>query len=160
MKLLLVTPPYCKPGEDLVTRSVDYAGNNPPLGLLSIASYLRKHNYDVKVINMFKYTSWDEVQKTLINEKYDIFGVSIWTGNHFKAKKILEIVKGKESKIITMAGSPHATVLDEQIVENYPVDFVVRGEGEETTSIQIPEVLISSWETKNTSLILKKAFQM
>ena len=57
-------------------------------------------------------------------------------------------------------GGPHATVLDEQIVENYPVDFVVRGEGEETTSIQIPEVLISSWETKNTSLILKKAFQM
>ena len=57
MKLLLVSPPYCKPGEDLGTRSVDYAGNSPPLGLLSIASYLGKHNYDVKVVNMFKYTS-------------------------------------------------------------------------------------------------------
>jgi len=41
-----------------------------------------------------------------------------------------------------MVGGPHATVLDEHIVENYPVYFVVRGEGEETTSIQIPEVLI------------------
>jgi Fe-S oxidoreductase len=132
MKLLLVSPPYCSPGEDIGSRSVDYSGNNPPLGILALATYLRQYGFEVEIKDMFKYTSWDEIRKTLNAAKFDMFGISIWTGNHFKAKKILEIVKEKDQNIITLAGGPHASVLDEQVARNYYVDYVIRGEGEET----------------------------
>lgn len=132
MKLLLVSPPYCSPGDDIGSRNVDYSGNNPPLGIVTLATYLRQHNFNVEVIDMFKYTSWDKVRETLDFAEFDVFGISIWTGNHFKAKTILEIVKEKDQNIVTLAGGPHASVLDEQVVKNYSVDYVIRGEGEET----------------------------
>ena len=132
MKILLVSPPFCAPGEDLGDRDIEYSTNNPPLGILSLATNLRKHGVEVDVIDMFNYNSWKQIIETLDSADFDVFGVSIWTGNHFKAKKIFEIVKEKNEKIITLAGGPHATVLDEQVVKNYAVDYVVRGEGEET----------------------------
>lgn len=132
MTTLLVSPPFCASGEDIGDRDIEYSTNNPPLGILSLATYLRKYGFDVYVVDMFNFNSWEKIRETLNSVEFDVFGVSIWTGNHFKAKKILEIVKEKDEKIITLAGGPHATVLDEQLARHYPVDYVVRGEGEET----------------------------
>lgn len=132
MKTLLVSPPYCTPGEDIGSRDVDYAGSNPPLGILSIATMMRQHGFQVEVLDLFKYTSWKEIRDTIYDCQFDIFGISIWTGNHFKARKILDIVKEKNPHLITVAGGPHATVLDEQIVRHFQADYVVRGEGEYT----------------------------
>lgn len=133
MKTLLVSPPYSSPGEDIESRDIDYAGNNPPLGILAIATYLRKFGFEVQVVDLFKYTSWSKIRNTINSLDFEVFGISLWTGNHFKAKKILDIVNEKNQDIIKLAGGPHATVLDEQVARNYSVDYVIRGEGEITT---------------------------
>lgn len=148
MKILFVSPPYCAPGEDIGSRDIDYAGNNPPLGILTISTYLRHYGFEVEVVDMFKYTSWEKIKETINSVRFDVFGISVWTGNHFKAKKILEIVKEKDQNIISLAGGPHATVLDEQVARNFAVDYVVRGEGEETT-VELLQALKANRDTSN-----------
>lgn len=104
-------------------------GCYPPLGLISLASYLkvRKPSIDIEILDG-EILSMKEIMERISS---DFVGVSANFVNYSNALKIIECAKNRGS--ITVLGGPHTYGLADTILKNRPmVDFVIRGEGEES----------------------------
>lgn len=111
--------------------SQDYTGPRakiyPPLGLLSLATYLNLHletKVDLSVV--------DEVIVEQIPEgAYDSDIVCIGVNSFNYENGLRHVTKAKERGALVILGGPHATVLPERIMTLRPeVDFIITHEGE------------------------------
>ena len=131
MKILLLSPPmhygaYNEAGRLYLDKSY------PPLGLGYIAAVLEKEGYDVKVIDLVD-TPFEDVEKIVKNEKPQIVGISCnLTDYRWGSFKLAQIVKRIDPNIKVIMGGSHATHMYQQILPNFPVDVIVRFEGEFT----------------------------
>ncbi|MCI5211377.1 MAG: radical SAM protein, partial [Candidatus Electrothrix sp. ATG2] len=152
MKILLILPPF--------GILFGYKGYFP-IGLASIASYLKKNNFNTKIYNAdiqgervssgknySTYLSeyklyqnalenkghkvWQGVREAIQNEKPDIIGVSVMTAKYESALIVSEIAKEYNSDLLVVWGGPHPTIRPDEVLQNKSVDFVVRKEGELT----------------------------
>lgn len=102
----------------------------PPTGLAVLASYINKHNINIKIeIWDGNYHSDEEITKNLYA---DYVGVSNWYSNHKNALNIAKLAKtmNPDSKVII--GGPNASNLGMRLLENRDfIDYVVVGDGEE-----------------------------
>lgn len=130
MNILLLRPPL-RIDKNAITK-IQFL--QPSIGISSIAAFLKKKGFGVKVVDMYEY-SWSEVISSLENSHVDVVGISCLSGQHFNCYQIARLAKEIiEPQPVTILGGPHATAFDEQIANHYPqIDFVVRGEGEVTT---------------------------
>jgi radical SAM superfamily enzyme YgiQ (UPF0313 family) len=98
----------------------------PPLGLLSIHTYLKAKGVESSILNL----AGIKEEEYNIPEA-DIFGISITTPLYASAKKLVALLRAKypESKIVI--GGVHATVLPEQTYSDLKPDYLVSGDGEE-----------------------------
>jgi len=113
MKILLVQP-TAKSWQQINTLS---------LGLAYIASYLEKGGYQVACCDL-------GVQKVKKLPRADVVGITATTPLINEAWRVARMAK--RSGAVTVLGGPHATCLPEESLKKKEVDFVVRGEGEET----------------------------
>ena len=131
MKILLLNPPmhygaYNEAGRLYVDKSY------PPLGLGYIAAVLEEAGYDVKLIDMID-TSFKDAEKLIRKEKPQVVGISCnLTDFRWGAFELAQIVKWVDSNAVVVMGGSHATHLYKQILEESPVDVIVRFEGEFT----------------------------
>ena len=129
VKILLLNPPmnygaYNQAGRLYVDKSY------PPLGLGYIAAVLERAGFKVKLIDMID-ASFEDAETTLRMEKPDVIGISCnLTDFRWGALKLSQIAKHVDSNIVVILGGSHATYLYKQILENFPVDYIVRFEGE------------------------------
>lgn len=128
MKILLVYPPLY---------DVTKYGKNPvpptgvPLGIGSIAAVLEKSGYWVKAIDMFFY-NLPHVADIIKQENPDIIGVTCMTEQRASVFELVNLIKSINSKAKVVLGGHHATYMYEQILNHFPVDAIVLGEGEVT----------------------------
>jgi len=122
MKLQLIFPKH-EEGKSLAQ------GNIPPLGLLTIASYIRKKHpkIDIEVLDENSITEEGLLHKI----GAEFIGISVWFSNYHNgillAKKIKE--HNPETKIIL--GGPNTNQIAEKILKrNAFIDFVITGDGE------------------------------
>ncbi len=124
MKILLINQ----------SNGVDF-NHNPPLGILYLASSLKKAGYEVDIYdqgakeNKLRYPSADDIKKF----SPDVVGFSLYTfGLPDTLRYIKELKEGfPEIKIIL--GGHHATALPERTMLDCPeADFLVYGEGDVT----------------------------
>ena len=104
-----------------------------PLGLLYLAGYIRnKCKVRVSIIDasllgetaLFHALAW---------LKPDLVGISSLTPGRLEATRVARLAKQMYPKSKTVLGGIHPTLMWQQIMQEYPeVDFIVRGEGEET----------------------------
>ncbi|MDD5431440.1 MAG: radical SAM protein [Candidatus Omnitrophica bacterium] len=148
MKILLLNPPYCLPEDN---RKVMLKGKFflPPLGIASISAYLKKYGYDIRAKDMFDW-DWPKIENFIELDDSDIVGITCVTNQHFNSRLLAGLFKKKKKKPIIVFGGPHATCLHEQIISHFPVDFVVRGEGENTFL-----ELVKAIETKKVPYTVK-----
>lgn len=101
-----------------------------PLGLLSIAAYVRKHGFDVKIIN----GDTQNVEKELLAERVPaVIGITATTDVVLEAYKICEFAKKRISKdVCCVIGGFHATALPKRTLRESKFDIAVVGEGEQT----------------------------
>ncbi len=101
----------------------------PPLGLLSIGTYIKKMLPDTEVeILDAAILSEDEIIKRL-NAGLIGFSVNMW--NYHKSLEIAQIAKSKGA--IVVFGGHHATAVAENILYNREyIDFVITGDGEKS----------------------------
>ncbi|MEI6577894.1 MAG: radical SAM protein [Eubacteriales bacterium] len=100
-----------------------------PLGLLSIATYLSKNGYTVKILDRAIDNS--SLSKCMMNYKPDFVGVSAMSFRSFKdAIKISKAAK-KQSIPVVWGGST-VSLVPEVVLKTGVVDFVAMGEGEVT----------------------------
>jgi anaerobic magnesium-protoporphyrin IX monomethyl ester cyclase len=148
-KILLVHPLGYKmesAGQD-VSR---IANIMPPLGLASIAAYLKKENIHSDIVDCYAKPFSDHfIREYLTKEMPSFIGFSCTTSSFLDGVRIAALAKSTLPGIKTVFGGPHVSALKTRILADFPeVDFVVVGEGEET----LKELLTSDGEIDETSV--------
>jgi len=103
------------------------AGDRPPLGILYIASYLRKNDINVKVADM-NHKSLDEVLEEVERFNPDCIGISFTTPMFKRAMIVARKLKKFIPNPKLVAGGPHPSADPESCLKVF--DYVVVGEGE------------------------------
>ena len=104
--------------------------NYPPLGLISLASSLKKYNFDVCIINCALESNLAE---TLRNELLGALfvGVSMLTSEVPSVYSIIRHIRERYHLLPIVAGGMHCTLFPEQVANCDDIDYVIVGGGEE-----------------------------
>ncbi|MFH1511395.1 MAG: radical SAM protein [Candidatus Woesearchaeota archaeon] len=108
-----------------------YQSGDAPLGILYIATYLRKNGYDVDVYDTTFHKNKSELLGMLASKNYDFVGFSLMTTMLRDSLQIAAYIKSCNPKTKIVFGGPHPTVMAEETLKHKDVDAVVIGEGEE-----------------------------
>jgi len=105
---------------------------NHPLGIMSIAAYLRQEKHcdvrieDIRISGDDKYG----IEAKVRNYRPDVVGISALTFESNAILWIAESVKRADDNIPIVLGGPHATAYPEVAIATPNIDYVVVGEGE------------------------------
>ncbi len=108
-------------------------GNNvvPPLGLMYIAAVLEKAGHTVQI-----YDADPEYHDTIVMEikefKPDLIGLGFLTVGYQRALHLIEKLKKELPDVTYCCGGVHPTVKPVETMNEFDVDFLVVGEGEDT----------------------------
>jgi len=113
----------------------------PPIGLGYLKACLVKEGFKgAKVVDMGG-LKVESVREIIHIKSPEIVGITAFTEARGNALRAIAIAKEVNSQIITVLGGVHATVMYQQIMENYPaVDIICRGESE-TTIVELFQAL-------------------
>lgn len=116
---------------------------NHPVGIMSIAAYLRHtYQYNVKIEDI-RVSGDDKYGLEAVIRRFapDVVGISALTFESNAIPWIAESAKRVNSKIQVIMGGPHATAYPEKVIEEPNIDFVVVGEGEVTAGNLIDKII-------------------
>ena len=132
MKILLINPPLTV--ESVYGKYSDLASFQPPIGLCSLAAYLRANSYkDVRILDAsVLLMSIEKVVNEVLAESPDMVGIYTNTVNFYKVVALVEAIKGSNLKARIVLGGPHPSCLPKSTLENSKADYCVAGEGEKT----------------------------
>ena len=105
-----------------------------PLGVMMIAAQAREAGHeDVHLFDM-KVEGWmpDQCCDALVELKPDVVGLSAMTYEAGCMHEVAKEIKRRLPGVVVVAGGPHPSVAAEDVLQDAAIDFVVRGEGEET----------------------------
>jgi len=128
MRILLINPPTSK--EQLYSEwdLSDVKSYSPPIGLLSIMSYLKVQGHNVAFLDQ------PTKEQVAINMGYfgpDVVGLTAMTLMLESAAEIARVVKASPHRCVTVLGGPHITALPEETMNFYgEFDYGIIGEGE------------------------------
>ena len=111
------------------------AGNTlPSMGLLYLASVVRKNGYKTGVVEASSLgLNYEEALKQILSFSPDYVGITATTVSIFHAAKLAGKIKEKNKNIKVIIGGPHLTAVPKETMEMFPAfDYAVIGEGEET----------------------------
>jgi len=127
-RVLLITPPYH-------SGVIETAGVWLNVGFVYIAGSLRSAGYDPIIYDaMSNWHGYEEIARTMESLKPDVVATTAFTAEIVDALKVLKLAKDINPRIVTVIGNVHPTFCYEEILREHHkcVDFIVRGEGEET----------------------------
>lgn len=129
-KVLLVRPPrYLWP---FINESDNFL---LPLGLPCIAAAIRRKFPDIelKIIDCPPLKiGWKSLERILEKEKPDMVGAGEEALYHHEAVRLFRLAKEKNPKVVTVAGGHFFSWMVEHSLNEFPIDVIVRFEGEET----------------------------
>ena len=134
MKIVLVYPPFLHSIETTLPEFVDEnEGSFPPLGLLYLASYIKKYekDCDISVIDaVSQKISHNAVVQKILACSPDLVGISCWTFSLTDSLEVAREIKKQNPNILICFGGPHVTIYPKETVSFNEVDFVITGDGE------------------------------
>lgn len=135
MKVLLIYPP----NYNLVTPALPEVqekglGLFPPLGLMYIASYLKKHTaHEAEILDAsVQKLSYDEIRERIKKFKPDIVGITAMTYMFYDTVSVARMAKEAGGDIHVNFGGPHVNIFPQETLELPEVDSITLGEGEVT----------------------------
>ncbi len=148
-RTLFITPPYhCG--------VVEVAGRWVPLTFVYLAGAVRDAGFEPIIYDaMTKQHNFEDIRKMIEDVKPDFVATTAITSTISDALEILKITKELNPEIVTIIGGVHPTFMYKEVLLNNSVDYVVRGEGEET----IKELLLCIRSNGNTSDIKGIAYK-
>ena len=128
--VLLINPPWVSKGENIWN---GIKGAMPPLSLLSIGAYLEERGVSVQVLDVHieKLTA-EQVEERIRAANPKWVGLTVMTATSVPAHKIARLAKAAVPTAKVVFGGVHAEALPTESLSNSAVDYVVRGDGEET----------------------------
>src|SRR5574341_871136 len=145
MKILLYYPSHRDVNAPLIPKPtwVD-TSICPPLGLLYIASSLKKNGFDdVRIIDGQTMNNEEEIFLNMVKSyRPDCVGISVFTLTAFKAARIARAVKEIDPSTHITFGGPHIRIYPMETLSLPCVDSIVLDEGE----ISYPQLVTSLGE--------------
>ncbi len=136
MRVLLINPPKENEIFGNNPKLIEKVrGYSPPLGLLYIAGYLLEHSdYEVDIIDaQVERLGYPELEARIAEKQADVIGITSMTLTLLDVIETIKTAKLVWPDSIIVLGGPHASIYPAETAKLYGVDFVVIGEGEETT---------------------------
>ncbi len=127
-KVLLITPPYH-------SGVVESAGVWLNVAFVYIAGSLRAAGYDPVIYDaMSHWHTYEDIRKRIEAERPDVVGTTAFTAEIVDALRVLKLAKDIDPNIVTVLGNVHPSFCYEEIFKDHAaiVDYIVKGEGEET----------------------------
>ena len=158
MHFALVTAPTVtefRTPEEIASRAVQQAALQPQLGILSVAAILeaegdRPHVFDVnsEYLRFAAHAGVGRIDDfahhlaaTVVRANADVYGFSSICSTFPLSLRVARAVKELRPYATILFGGPQASVVDEQVVASFPfVDFILRGEAEESLPILLREL--------------------
>jgi len=109
-------------------------GIDPPLGILYLASYLKKYgpsDIEIKATDG-ALIGYEKTLEAVTREKADVIGISAVTTNALGAYRLAKDIKKTLPRTKIVFGGPHPTAMPEEVFKYDCGDAVVVGEGEAT----------------------------
>jgi anaerobic magnesium-protoporphyrin IX monomethyl ester cyclase len=128
IRVSLITPPYH-------SGVVESAGTWLNLGFVYIAGALREAGYEVDYYDaMAHWHDWEQIEKRIRDFGPNIVCTTSFTAAIPDSLKLLTLAKDINPDVVNVMGNVHATFMYNEILSmvDCPVDYIVRGEGEET----------------------------
>ncbi len=125
---MLITPPYH-------SGVVESAGTWLNVGFVYIAGSLRAAGFDPEYYDSMSLRhTYEDIEKRIADSRPDVVATTAFTAGIVDALKVLRLAKQIDPTIVTVIGNVHPTFCFQEILaeSNGYVDYVVRGEGEET----------------------------
>lgn len=123
MKVLLINPvnrPEAKP---------QYF----PLGLAYVAALLRNRGIYVNVLDLNAHRYDDVmVERMIRRSNHDLFALTGMLTEYNEVRRLANLIKEFQPHKLLVLGGGLATLMPDLVLQNIPIDIVVRGEGEET----------------------------
>lgn len=111
----------------------------PPLGVMSIGTYLEMHGYHVEVIDQsVSIVSAQDIMNKIVELNPIYVGISAYTENFNDSLKLCRYIKRKRPITKLVIGGPHVSLVKN--VKLNGVDFIIRGEGE-IASLELAEAI-------------------
>lgn len=135
VKILLINPPnHTEVGLGKETNR-DLGFQPIPIGLLIIREALKKRNFDVTMVNLFKeqFCDWEKIKLFFEqNRGYDFVGITCSTRQRFSLYTLIRILEKGLPNADLFLGGPHATFLQEGFFERFPnISCIISGEGDD-----------------------------
>jgi anaerobic magnesium-protoporphyrin IX monomethyl ester cyclase len=143
-RVTLIQPP---------SNCVDDDRLEPNLGLMYIAAVLRQNkNLDVNIHDMSGCKSESEIDSIIENiPDADAYGISVVCSTHKYAARISKQIKNSRPDALVVAGGPNPTSLPVKTHEDFNLDSIVLGEGEDAFA----EVISNKFSGKEIPKIKK-----
>lgn len=125
------------------------------LGIQYIGGVLRNVGFDVTIINAdYENIDNEQIVNLICENDTSFLGIAPCYINMEGAINIIQKVKSKLPDINICLGGHHATFCCDEILKNEDIiDFIIRGEGEET-SLELVEAIESNYREKTTLDVL------
>jgi anaerobic magnesium-protoporphyrin IX monomethyl ester cyclase len=108
----------------------------PPTVLLILAAYVERElpDMEIEVLDcQAERNSWADVEKYIEASSPSIVAASGFTINAYACARVAEIAKKVNDKNVTVVGGLHFSQVPDESFNDFPeIDFIVRGEGEQT----------------------------
>jgi len=130
MKILLINPFYGEIKNSRLPLSLSAeVGAIMPLGLASIAGYLRQKGIDVEILDaQANQILNSQIQKKIKESRADIIGLTSMTPTVHQDLDIC--VKAKELGKIVVLGGPQINAMPQEMLKIPVIDYGIKGEGE------------------------------
>jgi anaerobic magnesium-protoporphyrin IX monomethyl ester cyclase len=104
----------------------------PPLGLMQIASILRKERSDyVKIVDL-QVNKVPLSELPLLDEQWDAVGITSMTPTFSIALDVCRFIKKKNPRAKVIFGGPHVSAIPEELSKNREIDYLALGEADAT----------------------------
>lgn len=125
-------------------RSAYNPNSTYPLGLAYLDSTLTNEGYEVYTKDYADLTTeacLKEIENTIQTFNPKVIGISVMSMTRATTYEAIKLIKRINKDIKIILGGIHASVMYKQLIENFPIDAVVIGEGEETVKELIPALI-------------------
>ena len=116
-----------------INYSEDHSEKILPMGILSVGSALKKSGFEVELINITE-KKIDQTAILIASQKPLYVGLSVMTGRQtLHSAELSRKIKAISPSLAIIWGGIHPSLMPEQCLREDYIDFVIIGEGEETS---------------------------
>src|SRR5262245_26392755 len=131
MRILLIAPPIVDTLDGrLQVVGVDAIRECPPLGIYTLAAVLEAEGHDVVVADLILQGTWSLDAFAADLDAAGLVGIGATSMAWPAAVDAIRQVRRRRPDVPIVCGGIHPTLFDRHVLRTFPVQFVVRGEGE------------------------------